>query len=243
LVSDGHVIATASSVGRLRSFVEGCHRCVARDSRARRGGDATPPTIATMAGFRALSAVGLSVVAMLNRRFEEELGAERPTAVLATTDDFEPASRRGANATIVPPSVSVYCYRLSIDRETRPSLSARASVDGIPRLPLRMHLLVSPWDVAASRELQWIGLAARVLESSSIISGPLLHPSGGWEPGDSVQVVQDDVALETMSDAFQAFDYQYRLCLPYLARVVRIDGQREPRPARVATVLTGAVPS
>ena len=196
-----------------------------------------------MAGFRALSAVGLSIVALLDRRFGEELGTTRPSVVLATTDDFEPANRKGANATIVPPSVSVYCYRLSIDRETRPSLSARASLDGIPRLPLRMHLLVSPWDLAASNELQWIGLAARVLESNSIISGPLLHPSGDWEPGDSIQVVQDDVALETMSEAFQAFDYQYRLCLPYLARVVRIDGDREPRAERVATVLTGAVPS
>jgi hypothetical protein len=194
-----------------------------------------------MAGFRALSAVALSIVAVLNRRFEEELGVDRPTAVLATTEDFEPASRRGANATIVSPSVSVYCYRLSVDRETRPSLSARASVDGIPRLPLRMHLLVSPWDVAAARELEWIGLAARVLESHSIISGPLLHPSGQWAAGDSIQVVQDEVALDTMSEAFQAFDYQYRLALPYLARVVRIDGDLEPRPERVATVLTGTV--
>jgi Pvc16 N-terminal domain len=196
-----------------------------------------------MAGFRALSAVGLSIVALLQRRFDEELGAGRLAAVLATTDDFEPANRKGANATIVPPSVSVYCYRLSVDRETRPSLSARASVDGIPRLPLRMHLLVSPWDVAAVRELEWIGLAARVLESQSIISGPLLHPAGGWAPGDSIQVVQDEVALEAMSEAFQAFDYQYRLCLPYLARVVRIDGDPEPRSERVTTVLAGAVPS
>lgn len=192
-----------------------------------------------MAGFRALSAVGLSVVALLNRRFTEELGSDRPQAVLATTEDFEPARRRGAGATIVPPSVAVYCYRLSVDRETRPAMSALAEVDGIPRLPLRMHLLVSAWDRIAARELEWIGLAARVLESQSILSGPLLDPSGGWAPADMVQIVQDDVALEAMSEAFQAFDYQYRLCLPYLVRVVRIDGLPEPRPERVAEALSG----
>ena len=45
-----------------------------------------------------------------------------------------------------------------------------------------------------------------------------------------------------MSEAFQAFDYQYRL--PALLRAGRrIDGAREQRPERVATVLTGAVTS
>jgi hypothetical protein len=192
-----------------------------------------------MAGYRALAAVGRSVVALLNRRFAEEIPAgRRPTAVLAGTTDFDLVNS-SPSAVIRYPSVSVYCYRLSVDRETRPGWSAVASQDGIPKLPLRMHLLLSAWDQFAESELEWLGLAGRVLESDSILSGPLLDPSGEWERGDMVQLVPDDVALESMSEAFQALTTDYRLCLPYLARVVRIDGVRRPVGDRVATVGAG----
>ena len=68
----------------------------------------------------------------------------RPVARMAGTVDFDRANTPGA--VIQNPTVSVYCYRLSVDRETRPGWSAVASRDGVPRLPLRMHLLVTAWD-------------------------------------------------------------------------------------------------
>jgi hypothetical protein len=191
-----------------------------------------------MAGYRALAAVGRSLVTLLNRRFDEQLpGQRRPDAVMAGTVDFDKANT--PSGVIQYPSVSVYCYRLAVDRETRPGWSAVASYDGIPRLPLRMHLLLSAWDEVAEAELEWLGLAARVLETEPILSGPLLHPSGDWDPGDAVQVVQDDLALDSMSEAFQALTTDYRLCIPYLARVIRIDGDRQPTGERVTTVFSG----
>jgi Pvc16 N-terminal domain len=192
-----------------------------------------------MAGYKALAAVGRSVVALLNRRFEEELPVgRRPQAVLAGTADFDEVDS-SPDAVIRFPAVSVFCYRLSVDRETRPGWSAVANADGIPRLPLRMHLLISAWDEFVESELEWLGLAVRVLESDSILTGPVLHPSGQWDPSDAIQVVPDDLALDSMSEAFQALTTDYRLCVPYLARVVRIDGRREPIAEPVATVLAG----
>ncbi|MQY12611.1 hypothetical protein SRB5_27470 [Streptomyces sp. RB5] len=191
-----------------------------------------------MAGYRALAAVGRSIVDLLNRRFAEALpGPGRPTAVLATTRDFDEVSSPGA--VIQFPAVSVYCYRLSIDRETR---SATATADGPARLPLRMHLLVAAWDTFAESELEWLGLAGQVLESEGLLAGPLLHPSGDWDPSDLVSVVPDDVALESMSEAFQALTTDYRVCLPYLARVIRIDGRRSESAERVTTVAAGLRP-
>lgn len=190
-----------------------------------------------MAGYRALAAVGRSVVTLLNRRIAEELpNTRRPEAVLAGAVDFDQVNT--PNAVIRQPAVSVYCYRLSVDRETRPGWSAVAAEDGTARLPLRMHLLLAAWDQFAESELEWLGLAARILESESILTGPLLHPSGEWEPGDMVQVVQDDLALDSVSEAFQALTTKYRLCLPYLARVVRIDGRPQAPVERVGTVTT-----
>ena len=108
-----------------------------------------------------------------------------------------------------------------------------ASGDGVPRIPLRMHLMISAWDTVVESELEWLGLAAQILESERILTGPLLHPSGDWRPGDIVQVVTDDVALESMSEAFQALTTDYRLCLLY-----RRPGDRPRGTAPVAPPVT-----
>jgi hypothetical protein len=192
--------------------------------------------ISDVAGYRALAAVGRSVVDLLNRRIDETLPAgPRPTAVMAGTVDFDKVNS-SPNAVIQYPAISVYCYKVCVDRETRPGWSAVASVDGIPRIPLRMHLMLSAWDTVVESELEWLGLAAQILESESIFTGPLLHPSGDWEPGDAIQIVTDEIPLEPMSEAFQALTTKYRLSLLYIARVVCIEGHQEPVGERVTTV-------
>jgi hypothetical protein len=190
-----------------------------------------------VAGYKALAAVGRSIVDLLNRRFDELLppATPRPKAVLAGTVDFDQVNS-SPTAVIQYPAISVYCYRVSVDRETRPGWSSVASFDGVPRLPLRMHLLIAAWDTVVESELEMLGITAQILESQPIFTGPLLHTSGDWSPGDAIQVVCDDLALDSMSEAFQALTTDYRLSLPYLARVVRLDGPRELDGEPVATV-------
>lgn len=189
-----------------------------------------------MAGHRALAAAGRSIVDLLNRRIGELLPAgPRPTAVLAGTADFDEVNSSPV-AVIQSPAISVYCYKVSVDRETRPGWSAVASADGIPRIPLRMHLMIAAWDTVVESELEWLGLAAQILEGESILAGPLLHPSGDWAPGDVVQIVADDVALESLSEAFQALTTDYRLSLPYIVRVICIEGRRDEVAEPVTTV-------
>ena len=191
-----------------------------------------------MAGHGALAATLSSVVAVLEDGFVAAIppgpNVRRPVARMAGTVDFDRANTPGA--VIQNPTVSVYCYRLSVDRETRPGWSAVASRDGVPRLPLRMHLLVTAWDEFVENELRWLGLAAHILESTSVLTGPLLDPAGGWAPGDMVQVVPDDMALESMSEAFQALTADFRLYLLYQARVIVIDGRPAGGGEPVATV-------
>jgi Pvc16 N-terminal domain len=202
----------------------------------RRCGDGTASSIDAMAGYRALAAVGRSVVALLERGFEEQLPTgRRPSAVLAGTRDFDLVNS-SPSAVIRYPAVSLYCYRLAVDRETRPGWSSVASRDGVPRLPLRMHLLLTAWDEFAESELEWIGLAARILESNSVLTGPLLDPSGDWRSGDGIQLVSDEIALDSMSEAFQALTADYRLCLPYVARVIVLEGSAQDIAERVTTV-------
>jgi len=196
-----------------------------------------------MAGYKALAAAGRSIVGLLNLRFDEIVppGDPKPKAVLAGTNDFDKVNS-SPTAVIRYPAVSVYCYRVCVDRETRPGWSAVASVDGIPRLPLRMQLLIAAWDTVVERELEWLGLAVEVLESEPILTGPLLDTQGHWEPGDAVHVVADDLALDSMSEAFQALTTQYRLSLPYVARVIRINGRAQPAVEGAATMAAALGP-
>lgn len=193
-----------------------------------------------MAGYRAIAAVGRSVVDLLNRRIKETTtlpAVDRPRVVLAGTNDFEKVES-SPTAVIRYPAISLYFYRVVVDKETRPGWSAVASVDGIPRIPLRLHFLLAAWDMSVQKELEYLGLAAQILESEPILTGPLLHPSGDWDPGDAIQVVFDDLGQDSMSEAFQALTTEYRLSLPYLARVIRIDGRQEAISEPVALVAT-----
>jgi Pvc16 N-terminal domain len=190
-----------------------------------------------VAGYRALAAAGRSLVGLLNLRFGQIIppGNRKPTAVLAGTADFDQVNS-SPTAVIRYPAVSLYCYRVCVDSETRPGWSAVASVDGIPRLPVRMHFLLAAWDQVVESELEWLGLAAQVLETEPILTGPALDPSGEWEPGDAIHVVADDLALDSMSEAFEALTTKYRLSLPYVARVIRITGRPEAPVEGVATM-------
>jgi hypothetical protein len=189
-----------------------------------------------VAGYKALAATARSIVDLLNRRIDETLpGARRPTAVLAGTVDFDQVNSSPV-ALIRYPAISVYCYKVSVDRETRPGWSSVANRDGVARIPLRMHFMIAAWDTVVESELEWLGLAAQILESECVLTGPLLHPSGNWDAGDIVQIVADDIALETMSEAYEALTTDYRLAMPYIARVIVISGRSAGTAERVATI-------
>lgn len=190
-----------------------------------------------MAGYRGLAAAGVSIVGLLNRRFTShpEASAAGLKGFLASSNELK-TMRNGQGQLITLPAVSVYCYKVSLDRETRPGWSAVATRDGIPRIPLRMHLLVAAWAGNAEDELRWLGLAAQILESESVLSGVMLDPLGRWRPNEVVTVVPDELALDSVSEAFQALSTDYRLSLCYIARVVCLEGREEAVAEPVATV-------
>jgi Pvc16 N-terminal domain len=191
-----------------------------------------------IAKFGALAAAGLSIRDLLIRRIAEQIPdppGPRPEVVLAGTNDFDDVGR-SPGAIINFPAISLYCYRLTVDRETRPGWSAVSSVDGVPRLPLRMHFLLSAWDTTVVTELEFLGLAAQILESEPILTGAQLHSPEAWNAGETVQVVSDELGQDSMSEYFQAFSTKYRLSLPYVARVIVLEGRPEDTDEKVVTL-------
>jgi hypothetical protein len=115
--------------------------------------------------------------------------------------------------------------------------------DGVPHLPLDLHFLLTPWADNAEAEHAILGRAMQCLDSNPILSGPLLHQSGEWAPNEAIQLVMEEISTEAVMRTFDSLPSDYRISVPYIARVARLDGRvAAPRPA-VTTLITGKVPS
>lgn len=184
----------------------------------------------------------MSIVGLLNRQFAAHPAASAAnlTAFLPTAIELE-TLETGVNPLLTKPAISVYCYKVTVDRETRPAWSAVAAADGLPRIPLKMHLLIAAYANSGEEELRWLGLAAQMLETESVLAGPMLDAAGEWQPDEIITIVPDELALDSVSEAFQALSTNYRLSMVYIARVVCIQGSRQPTAERVATVAARTV--
>jgi hypothetical protein len=83
------------------------------------------------------------------------------------------------------------------------------------------------------------------LETTPILSGPLLYPSPftAWAANESVQILLEDVPTETLMRTFDSLPTDFRLSVPYVARIIRIDGRQAAPDPPVTTAITGLVPS
>lgn len=190
----------------------------------------------------------LSIQEQLNRCFVELAAADpdafraRPTARIVQTDDFGQIGG-SANSPIRYPTLSIFCYRVDINRTMRPSWSAVAAVDGSIHLPLDIHLLLTPWDSDPEAELRILGATMQCLEQQPMLGGPRLHPLGGWTPGEAVRILNEDLVTEDVLRTFETLPSDFRLSVSYCARIARIDAPDEPEHPDVTTVVRGLTPS
>lgn len=194
-----------------------------------------------MADYGAIAAVGKSLERLLNHRFQEEepVPEKRTKAVLVRTADLEPANIRTA---IGSPALSIYVYRVDFNKTLRAAWSAVASQDGRARLPVDVHFLITPWADNAEHELRVLGKAMEALEGTPILSGPLLDPSARWAGHETIQVVMEEITTEAVMRTFDSLPTDYRLSVPYLARVVRLDARSTQPDRPVTTAITGLAP-
>ncbi len=181
-----------------------------------------------MAGFRSLGAVGKSIESVLNVAFavDPPVSTHATHAVLIRTDDLD---LTGTSSTIPPtPALSILLYRVDFNKTMRPGWSAVGNVDGHSHLPLDLHYLLTAWGDNAEDEHQIIGRAMQALETVGALSGPLLYPTGDWEPGEAVQLYLEDMATDDLMRTFDSLQCDFRLSVPYIARVVVITGTAQP---------------
>lgn len=194
-----------------------------------------------MSNYAGIAAAGKSIERLLNLRFsqDEPVSGSPTRAVLVRTTDLVGDQ---VEAVVRAPGLSLYVYRVDFNKTMRAAWSAVGAQDGRARLPLDIHFLVSPWAANAEDELRILGKAMEIFESTPILSGPLLDPSGDWAPNESIQLVLEEVSTEAVMRTFDSLPTDYRISVPYIARVVRLDARRAEPDLPVLTAVVGAVP-
>ena len=196
-----------------------------------------------MANFESIAAAGKSLERLLNAGFQQlsPIDGETVRAVLIRTEDLEGVG--GPGTVINPPALSIYLYRVDFNKTTRAGWSAVGSLDGRAHLPLDLHFLLTPWAGDAENELKVLGRAMQILETYPSLTGPLLSGNAGWAPGDSVQVVLEEITTEAVMRTFDSLPHDYKLSIPYVARVVRLDALAAFPLPDVHEAVVGMVPA
>jgi Pvc16 N-terminal domain len=196
----------------------------------------------SVANFRCISATGKTIERLLNACFLEEqpISDELPTrAVLVRSDDFARPNDAGE---IPSRALAVFLYRIEVNKVMRAAWSGVGSFDGQSHLPIDLHFLLIAFGDNAEFEQQILGRAMQCLECTPSLSGPLLYPTADWAPNEAVHLMVEDLGIDSVMRTFDSLAVDYRLCVPYLARIVRIDGRLVAPPPSTSTVIAGLAP-
>jgi hypothetical protein len=177
-----------------------------------------------MAGFAGVGAVGTSLERVLNLAYAAEQPiddtSQKTKAVLVRTDDLE----LGPNSAITPPALSILLYRVDFTKSMRSALASRAAAEGRAYLPLDLHYLLTAWADNAEHEHRIIGRTVQALEMLGALTGPTLDSSGSFDPQESVALLMEDMSTDDLMRTFEALCTDFRLSVPYLARVLVVSG-------------------
>lgn len=192
--------------------------------------------MATSAG---IAAVAKSLERLLALRFDEEeptTGTTKTKVKLVTTENFKRVDL---------PALTIYMFRIDLNRVMRPAWSAVGYEDGRGHLPLDLHFLITAWAADPEDEYRILGRAMECLEATPILTGPLLASLNAdvWTASDAVQLLLDEVPGESVLRLFDLLPVKHKLSVTYLARALRLDTRPIAPAMPVGTIVEGLVPS
>jgi hypothetical protein len=160
--------------------------------------------------------------------------------VLVKTDDLMPKNVPNA---IGAYALSIFLYRIDFNKAMRAAWSSVGTADGRGHLALDLHFLLTAWADNAEHEHLILGRAMQAIEYTPVMSGPLLYAPAIAEadepqaaPMEAVQLLLEEISTEALMRTFDSLPTDYRLTVPYVARVVRLDTKQ----ARITPPVTDA---
>lgn len=194
-----------------------------------------------MANFRAIAAVGASLVRLLDHAFAEAppVAGNTTRAGLARTDDLDTTAR---SQLIGSHGLTLLLYRVEPNATMRAAWGAAGGAAGRARLALDLHYLLTPWSTSAPFEQAILGRAMQALDETPLLAGALLDAAGGFVANEALQVAHEELSNEALMRVFDSLTVDYRLSVAYVVRVVRIDGitTRADRAVQAAVAGLGA---
>lgn len=170
-----------------------------------------------MANFRAIHAVGSSLVRYLNSVYPADLRADFPF-------EFKLVASGELNGEAVDfrHTITLYLYRVTVNPQTRNTTVYSPPAGEVVPLSLELHYLLTVWADNALEEHTGLGWVMRELQQHQAMSLSDLSPEAEWSAEDIVQVVPNEISNEDMMRIWDALDPGYRLSVSYIARVVPI---------------------
>lgn len=193
-----------------------------------------------MADFSSIAAVSNSLVRYLEFCFREgpPINGRTTNVDLARTEDLD----TDTSTLITRPCLMVYLYRVDFNKTMRAAWSAAAAYQGASHLPLDLHFLMIAFGENADHEHRIIGRTLQGLENHPILSGPMLDPTTNWASNESIQICLEELSTEDVMRTFDSLPLDYKLSIPYVARITVISDQLQQHPP-VTHTTTGAAPS
>lgn len=174
-----------------------------------------------MANSFGIHSVGDSIVRYLRDTYPEPLRNDHACEFrLLSSGELE-------ESTSMPTSVTLYLYRVVVDENVR-NVPGRRKPGATPYpLSLCLYYLISIWAEDALAEHTITAWVMSQLHQHPILDKSNLSSAGEWDDNDQLQIIPIDLSNEDMMRLWDALTPTYRLSLPYVVRVVRIDPDSE----------------
>ncbi len=170
-----------------------------------------------MANVFAIHSVGNSLATYLRNSYPEPLRTDHPCQFRLLS------SGELADLGEIDTTLTLYLYRVTMNEHVRNRNRATHMDEHDVPLAVDLHYLLTVWSNSALAEQTILAWAVRQLYLFPTLSASSLTPEAGWGDNDIIQVVPAELSTEDLMRIWDALDPTYRLSVPYVARVVRID--------------------
>jgi hypothetical protein len=180
-----------------------------------------------MANLLAIHSVGASLVTYLRNSYPDDLRQAHPCQFrLLSSGELEETG-------VADTALTLLLYRVTMNEHLRNTGRGPDLSNGFTPLALDLHYLLTVWANGALAEQTILAWAMRQLYHHSVLDISSLSAEADWRPGDIVQVIPTDLTNDDIMRIWEALEPRYRLSVPYVARVVRIDPDDGPEFNRV----------
>lgn len=191
-----------------------------------------------MATVHAIHSVSQSLVNYLRGTF--------PADLVTGTPEFRLLASRDLDSTpSITLGISLWLYRITANEHARGTVPIAGPSGAAAPLALDLHFLLTVWANDPQVEQSMLAWSMTALHQKprldmSMLSdrwyaNPSDHPAG-WRPDDVLVVVQETMSTEDLMRIWDATGTDYRVSVPYVVRVVRIDAETGIEPTWTTSI-------